>query len=70
MLLAFIRQVLGINVSFNGVEWLIGVNILSFAVCIAFALLHPQVKAWLYAALFNGWIFILALIASIFRFGA
>lgn len=62
--------ILGIDVMFNGVVYLVVANILSFAACIAFALLHPQVKAWRYAAVFNAWLFILLLIASILRFGA
>lgn len=70
LVLALLRHVAGLDVSFNGVEWLIGANVLSFAACIAFALLHPDNKAWRYAALFNAWLFILALIASILRFGA
>lgn len=70
ILLALVRNVLGIDVSVNCVGWLIGANVLSFATCIAFALLHPKVKAWRYAAFFNAWLFIVVLIASILRFGA
>ncbi|MBK9215481.1 MAG: hypothetical protein IPM59_07750 [Chloracidobacterium sp.] len=70
LVLAILRNVFGFDVSFNGVGWLIGVNLLSFAACVAFAQLRPQNKAWRYAAFFNAWLFILGLIAGIFRFGA
>jgi len=68
--LAIVRNVFGIDVSFSGVWWLLGANVILFAACVALTLLYPQNKAWRYAALFNAWLFILALIASIFRFGA
>jgi membrane protein YdbS with pleckstrin-like domain len=70
LILAIVRNVFGLDVSFNGVWWLLGANVLLFAACVALALLHPENKAWRYAALFNAWLFVLAPIASVFRFGA
>ena len=60
----------GCGNSFYGVEWLIAANVLSFAVCIAFTLLRPQVKAWPYATLFSSWIFVFSLVATILRLGS
>ncbi len=70
LVLAILRHLVGLDVSFIGVEWLIGANVLSFAACLALALLQRENKAWRYAALFNAWLFILALTASILRLGA
>ena len=70
MVLAVLRNVLGLDISFSGAGWLIGANVLAFAACVAFALIHRENKAWRYAALFNAWLFILVLIGAIFRFGA
>jgi membrane protein YdbS with pleckstrin-like domain len=70
LVLAIVRNVLGVDVSFYGVWWLLGANVLLFSACVALALLHSENKAWRYAAIFNAWLFVLALIASILRFGA
>lgn len=68
--LFFVRNVLGWDVSIEGGQWLILMNVVFFAACVAFAFLDRRTKAWRYAALFNSWIFIMALIASILGFGS
>lgn len=70
LILVFVRNVLAVDVSLNGWEWLLGANILCLATCIAISILRPEDKTWRYAALFNAWPFILVLIAGLFRFGA
>lgn len=70
LILALLRHVVGLDISFNGIKWLIGANVVSFAACVAFALLSRESKAWSYAAFFSGWLFLLALIASGLGLGA